>query len=73
MLEMERRQIESYSVSKLAPYSLTEDKTTISKYIDYIAGGNGGIFERSYECYNGATNNVSIGTEVHEYIKKLVE
>lgn len=73
MLEMERRQIERYSISKLTPYSLAEEKTDISQYVDYIVGGNGSIFERNYECYNGDVVNVPIGTEVHEYIKRLVE
>lgn len=67
MLSLERKQIEKYYIDRATPYSLTENVIGISQYVDYIAGGNTKVFQKSYECYQ--TDIESVGTKIHEYIK----
>lgn len=69
MLDAERNAIEKYRISKSTPYSLSENSVTISQFIDYVALGKVEIFKQTYACYQQDSDNFTIGTKIHEYIK----
>lgn len=68
MIEMEKKWIEKYAISKSIPYCLIENRVTIPQYIDYIMSGDCKIFRYTYECYQGQENECTIGSQIHECV-----
>lgn len=69
LLNVEKKQIERWKITKSTPYNLSENDISVEQFIDYIAIGNVDIFNRKYEAYTGSSEDLCIGTRVHEYIK----
>lgn len=71
VLEMEKRCIENYWISRGIPYYLSEIVLAISQFVDYIVAEDTGIFKNTYEFYWGErVNSTTIGAKIHEYAKE---
>ncbi len=70
MLRMEKKQIEKFWISRLTPYCLWEGSVSMAQFIDYITEGDTSLFQQTYECYQGETDDLAAGDVIHEYVKK---
>ena len=54
----------------MKPYCLWEGSFSMSQFIDYITEGDTSLFQQTYECYQGETDDPAAGDVIHEYVKK---
>lgn len=69
VLELEKKYIEKYWLSRAVPYSLSEKAVSVFQFLDYIVTWNTDVFKQINDCYYGEECESTIGNKVHKVLK----